>query len=181
MFAVNLLPAYEKRITRMEEMRRAVMFFAGVALAIFCAGYVMLMPSLLLTRLATVELSRSLALEEESAEHGTTGEVIGRMRAARDALRELRSYTAEPPRASALLERFVAPGQGITIRSFTVKNEGQAAMTGHAVTRADLLRFEEILRASNRFYEITFPLSNITRERDIQFSVQGKIKPEHGL
>ncbi|OGZ96771.1 MAG: hypothetical protein A3J10_02430 [Candidatus Sungbacteria bacterium RIFCSPLOWO2_02_FULL_54_10] len=181
MFAVNLLPAYEKKIIRMEEMRRAVVLFGGCALVIFCAGYLMLTPSLLLTRLATAELARSRALEEESARHGMTDEVSGRMRTTHDVLQELHAYTAEPPRASVLLERFIAPGQGIAILSFSIKNEGQAAMTGHAATRADLLRFEERLRASNRFYEITFPLSNITRERDIQFSVQGKIKPEYGL
>ena len=165
----------------MEEMRRAIMFFSLLALGIFCVGYVMLLPSLLLTRLATADLSRSLALEEESARHGSTGTIIARMRASRDALRELRSYAAESPRASQLLERFIAPGQGITIVSFSIRNDGTAVVNGHAAVRADLLHFEETLRASNRFYEITSPLSNITRDRNIQFTVQGRIKPEHGL
>lgn len=165
----------------MEEMRRAILFFSGVAVLIFGAGLVLLVPSVLLTRIATTELERSLALEEDNVSQGDMVDTIVRMRGAQDALRELRAYTAQIPRASALLERFLSPGTGISILSLAVKGDGQMSMSGHAATRGDLLDFEETLRASQRFYEITFPLSNITRDRDIQFSVQGKLKPEYGL
>lgn len=165
----------------MEEMRRAILFFSGVAIAIFGVGLALLLPSVLLTGIATAELERSLALEEDNARQGDTIDTVVRMRGAQDALRELRTYTAQAPRTSALLERFLSPGSGISLLSFAVKGDGQVTMSGHADTRAALLDFEETLRTSQRFYEITFPLSNITRDRDIQFSVQGKLKPEHGL
>lgn len=181
MFFINLLPPSEKKIVRTEEATRAVIFFSGLALVIFFAVSILLIPSLLLTRRATVELSRALALEEESARQGAGAEALAEARAVRDAVGVMRAHTEEPTRASVLLARFIAPGPGITIRSFIISGDGQIALTGHAETRANILRFEEGLRASNRFYEITFPLSNITRERDIQFSAQGKLKPEHGL
>ncbi len=181
MFSINLLPAYEKKVIRMEEMRRAVVFFSVLTLAVFSAGILLLMPSLLVMRFTAGELLRSLTLEEESVRQGTTGEAIMRLRAARDAIRAIHISAAESSGASAVLERFVAPGHGLTVISLAVRGDGQTVISGHAETRADLLRFEEALRASNRFYEITFPLSNITRERNIQFSIHGKLKPEHGL
>lgn len=181
MFSINLLPMSEKKIVRIEEARRAVIFFSGLALAVFFTGGILLIPSLLLTRRATGELSRALALEEESARRGAAAETITEARAVRDAIGAIRTHAGEPARASLLLARFIAPGAGITIRSFIVRGDGQVTVAGHAETRADMLHFEEGLRSSNRFYEITFPLSNITRERDIQFSFQGKLKQEYGL
>lgn len=181
MFSINLLSAYEKKIVRTEEARRGVVFFSGLALIIFVAGGVLLIPSFVLTRRATGEMSRALALEEESARRSAGAEAIAKIRAVRDVLGAIRAHADEPSRASSLLMRFIAPGPGITIRSFIIHGDGLVALTGHAKTRADMLGFEEGLRASNRFYEIAFPLSNITRERDIQFSAQGKLKQEHGL
>lgn len=181
MFSINLLPAYEKRVVRLEEVRRLTVFFAVLALGIIGVGFVFLIPSLALTRLGAQELSRSLELEEAAARHGETGDTIARTRDIRAAIRDMRAYAAAPPRASVLLERFFAPNHGIAVRSFTVRNDGQISLAGYAPTRAALLTFEGALRSSNRFYEITFPLSNITRERDIQFFFQGKLKQEYGL
>ncbi|TSD03308.1 MAG: hypothetical protein Greene071436_328 [Parcubacteria group bacterium Greene0714_36] len=42
MFSINLLPAYEKKVIRMEEMRRAVVFFSVLTLAVFSAGILLL-------------------------------------------------------------------------------------------------------------------------------------------
>lgn len=166
---------------RTEELRRGVIFFAVISLLVFGIGVIMLAPSVLLTRLAAQELERALALEETAARQGDVGEAILRMRTAHAAIRDIRTYAAEPSRASALLDRFVHPGPGITLLSVTLGSEGQVSLAGHAATRGDLLRFEEGLRVSQRFYEITFPLANIIRERDIRFSVQGTLKPEYGL
>ncbi|MEK7541657.1 MAG: hypothetical protein AAB533_02290 [Patescibacteria group bacterium] len=181
MFSIDLLPASEKKAVRLEEARRMTAFFALATLGIFGVALVLLIPALLLTRLGAEELARSLALEEAALHRGEAGEAIARMRDVRSVIGEIGAYGAQAPRASALVERFLAPGSGIRVRSFIVRRDGQAMIAGYAATRADLLRFEEALRASSYFYEITFPLSNITRERDVQFAVQGKLKQEYGL
>lgn len=181
MFSINLLPASEQRAIRMEEMRRGVLSFSVLVILVLGVGFVMLMPSLALTHFAAQEMERSLALEEAAAQHGEVGAAIERMRVANAAVRDIRAYAAEASRASALLERFLKPGPGLTLLSFTLGSEGSMFLSGHAATRGDLLRFEEDLRASQRFYEITFPLANIIRERDIRFSVHGMLKPEYGL
>ena len=181
MLSINLLPLDERQALRAEEAVRAVIFFTVLTVAVFAVGLVFLAPSFLTVRFTEGELRRSLELEENTAGHKSARDTILRARAAGEALAEIRSYAADPVRASKILERFFVPGEGVTVQSLLVRKSGELALTGHAATRGQLLRFEEALRASDRFHEITFPLSNITRERDIQFAVQGKLKPEYGL
>ncbi len=181
MLSINLLPRQEKQAVHAEETFRLVLFFTALAILVFAVGLVFLMPSFLSTRLAEQEFARSLALEDETARHQAVREVMAQARGAEEAIAEIRSYAASPSRASLILERFFASGGGVAIHSLVIRKQGELALTGYAATRQELLRFEEALRNSDRFHEITFPLSNITRERDIQFTVQGKLKPEYGL
>lgn len=181
MFSVNLLPLSEKKAVRLEEMRRMTVFFTALTLCVFAVGFVLLLPSLLAACRVVSEVSLPRDSQGAGARHDETRLTIVGIRDARAVIGEISAYGAEAPRASALLARFFAPGAGIAVRSFVVREDGQLTLAGFASARADLLRFEEMLRSSNRFYEITFPLSNITRERDIQFSFQGKLKQEYGL
>lgn len=181
MFSINLLPAYEQQAVRREEARRLLVFFSLLMLAVFGAGFAVLAPSFLLTRLAVEDLERSLALEEAAAQRGRIDETIARVRQMSATIRDVRGYAVDASRASAILQGFLSPGPGVAVLSFTLASDGLVSIAGHAATRGDLLRFEQGLRASQRFYEITFPLTNIVRERDIQFSVRGTLKPEHGL
>lgn len=181
MLSINLLPFREKQAVRAEEALRMVLFFTVLAVLAFAVGLVFLMPSFLSTRLAEQELGRALTLEDQTARHQAVREVILKARSVNESLAQIRSYAASPPRASSLLERFFASGAGITVQALFIRKSGEITLSGHAATRQELLQFEESLRNSDRFHEIAFPLSNITRERDIQFTVQGKLKPEYGL
>ena len=158
-----------------------IVFLAVLAALVFAAGFLFLAPSFLVTRLAEQKFLSSLAAEDQAAGRDITRRTILRVRSTGEVIAEVRLAVAQLPRASALLERFFAAGEGISVTSFLIRKDGTMALSGHATTRAQLLRFEETLRASDRFHEITFPLSNIVRERDIEFSMQGKLKPDYGL
>lgn len=158
-----------------------IILLAVLAILIFAGGFLFLAPSLLATRLAEWEFIRSLTAEDQAAGRDTTRKTISEARSVREAITEVRSSAVQPPRASAILGRFFAAGEGISVTSLLIRRDGTLALGGHAANRTYLLGFEERLRSSGRFHEITFPLSNIVRERDIEFTVQGKLKPEYGL
>ena len=181
MLSINLIPAEEKQALRLEETRRMIIFLAVMTLLIFAAGFVFLVPALAVTYIAEREFIRSLAAEEGDLSRETTRKTLLEARARRDAIAEVVADSTRPPKAARLLERLIDPGEGITMTSLLIQRDGTMALRGHAVTRAQLLHFEEALRGSNRFHAITFPLSNIVRESDIEFVMQGKLKAEYGL
>lgn len=181
MLSTNLLPAEEKQTVHLEEMRRTIVFLTGLAVLVFAAGFIFLAPPFLAVRLAERELIRLLAVEDEAVSHEEVRGTIVAARIMREAIAEARALAAEAPRSSAILERLLTSGEGIRVTSLIIRKDGTMGLSGHAATRAELLDFEERLRASDRFHEITFPLSNIVRERDIEFSMQGKLKPEYRL
>ena len=85
-------------------------------------------------------------------------------------------------RASSIFSMFSdeLPG-GIEVLNLTVKENGDVAVSGRAATRREILQFEDALRKSGRFESLITPLSNIIRNTDLPFIIQGKLKPEFRL
>ena len=54
--------------------------------------------------------------------------------------------------------------------------EKKIHMQGNALTRDDLLTFQSQLEASENFYNVTFPLENLTKAKDISFTLQGQLE-----
>ena len=79
-----------------------------------------------------------------------------------------------------LLEKFLEPRSNVEITALRIRSDGDIALGGRAATREALLNFEETLRSSGRFLGVDFPLSDIVRERNIQFSAHGMLNPQYG-
>lgn len=182
MLTINLLPTEEKKIVKLEETRRLILFFAGGLVGVFIIGSALLSPSFLPLYLERSELERSLRLEEEARAALKVDEVFGRIHRFESAISSVRNFTRVSPRASEILEELLAhAGSGIALDNVTVKKGGETVLTGMAQGRRDLLQFEKNLRDSDKFQEISSPLSNIVRETNINFTLQGRLKPVHGL
>ena len=182
MLQINLLPPHEKRALQMEETTRIARFLGLVTVVILAFGTAGILPSFISTHIVRRELLRSFEFEEQVLKrHSGVQQTVSQAKQTEESLGEIEEYLAAPPHIWLLLERFFTPGKGVTITSFLVRKDGEVALSGRAETRNDLLNFEESLRTSNRFHEIAFPLRNIVRERNIQFTVEGKLKPEYGL
>lgn len=182
MLTINLLPSEEKKFVKLEETRRIILFFMGGLVIMFVIGSVFLSPSFLPLYLERKELERSLRLEEEARAALKVDEVFGRIRRFESAISSVRNFARVSPRASEILEELLAyAGSSILLDNVTVKKGGETILTGRAVARRDLLQFEKNLRDSGKFQEISSPLSNIVRETNINFTLQGKLKPAYGL
>lgn len=177
MLTANLLPPKEKRLIRAEQTRRIIIFFAAGTSAVFLVGSVLLMPSYLPLLLEKKELERSLALEKNTSENIGTENTLLNLRDIRQALSSVLTAVSESGRASAILgELFKDAGGGIRVTNISVKKNGSIIISGNAKTRQGLLSFEKILQESGRFENISSPLSNIIREVDLTFTIQGVLK-----
>ncbi len=182
MLTINLLPPEERKFVRYKEMRRIILFFAGGLVAVFVIGSVLISPSFLPLYLERRELERSLRLEEEAGRALKVNETFERIRRLESVISRVRNFARTPPRASEILEELsVLAGSSITLDNVTIKKGGETILTGMAPGRRDLLQFEKNLRDSDKFQEISSPLSNIVRETNVNFTLQGKLKPAYGL
>lgn len=177
MLSTNLLPPQQKNIIWFEEMRRYVRFFAIAAALIFVAASALLSPSYLPIIITTRDFERRFSMEEETARTLQSAETIGEAKQLKRRLQSLKERFSAPPKASPLLSQFLGElPSGIIVSSFALKKDGEVSMRGEAETRRGLLEFEQILRESEKFEAISSPLSNIIRETDINFFIQGKLK-----
>src|SRR3989338_4342220 len=182
MLTTNLLPLAEKNEIWYEETRRIVRFFATGILAVCVFAVVLFFPSYFFLSLEKQELARSLQIEEEASRMLKIDAELQRIRVAENNIRIIRDFASTPATASALLEKLTTnSGLGITLVSLTIKKQRDVAIIVNAATRRDLLRFEKTLRDANMFQEISFPLSNIVRETNINFTLQRKLKPQYAL
>ena len=182
MLTTNLLLRQEKKAVWLEETRRLVVFFAGLSVVGLIVASSLLLPSYFPFVIQRQGLEESLLLEEQAAEHFQVKKTLMAVREVWAEINILKTQAGAPSKASGALEQFLTPaGGGISIAFLGIKNDGEMVLNGTAATRRDLLQFEKALRDSNKFEDITSPLSNIIRETGINFSIRGKLKSMYRL
>lgn len=182
MLTTNLLPQNEQKNVRLEEVRRTVLFY-GISLALILgAGFILLIPSYFLTFADQQELKRSLSIEEEAAQKLNIQALTESIRTAQVVLSSLHDFSATPSRASRIIKEIHQhTGTAITIQRIGVSTDGTLDLQGTAATRRELLAFEEALRSSKLFQDISSPLSNIIKETNISFNIRGRLQPDYSL
>lgn len=182
MLNTNLLPQEEKRLVWFEETRRIVLFFTLFITTIFITASVLLLPSFLAFYLGGREPKRSIEIEEGAAQKLKVHETLKSSQKANSSIQTIKKLASGPSKASSLFENLLdTAAPYIILNNVGVKKTGEVALSGIAPTRLDLLNFEKELRGSGIFQEISSPLSNIIREANINFIMQGKFKPKSDL
>lgn len=181
MLSINLLPLQEKKIVHYEDLLRIVRFFTIEIMVVFGSGAVFLLPSYLPLYLEYRELTRALSIEEGASQQFQVTTTVKEVKSVEAMLNYITTFAQHSSRASKLVHSLFPKTEGIRLNTLTVKKEGNIVMNGFAETRDNLLAFETSLRAGGIFQEITFPLSNITKQSDINFTIQGKLKSEYQL
>lgn len=182
MLNTNLLPKEEKRLIWFEEVRRIIVFFTILTAVVFIVGSAFLLPSYFVFFLQQREFERLIKVEAEASQGLRVSDILLAAKKVNSAMVVLKEFLSGPQKATALFENLLeAVTPFIVIAGIEVKNNGEATLTGIAPTRSVLLNFEKRLRDSGLFQEISFPISNIIREANIDFVMRGKIKPRYGL
>lgn len=180
MLSINLLPIEEKRNIEREELRRLIRFLGMGIAAVFFIASALLLPAYFPIALERRELTRALAFEQDASEK-LTGASIGSPRSLRVRVDAIRSLSSGVGSASRIFGDLFAGAGDVRFHTISIKKDGTFALTGFARTRKELLDFEKAFRASGKFQEVFFPLSNIVQESNINFSAQGMLKPEYRL
>ncbi len=182
MLTINLLPSQERKIVEFAKTRRVMAFLAILASTLFLFASSLLLPSFLPLYFERRELERSLVLERMASAALKVDETVVRIRALQSVISTAKNSLSAPLKASFILDSILERlGNAITLTKLTVLKEDTIFLTGSAKTRRDLLNFEKMLRDSGQFQDISSPISNIIRDVDISFSIQGKIKPASAL
>ena len=182
MLSINLLPIREREAVWLEETRRIVFFFAALVVIVLVIGSILLIPSFLTLFSSQRELTALVKKEERVSEDLGVEKILAKAKNTRSSVRSLKEYLVETPRAAVLLESLLSTvTSAIVLSGLEVKKSGEVKLTGAAATRQDLLGFEKRLRDSELLQGISFPISNIIKETDINFIMQGKVKERRGL
>jgi len=182
MLNTNLLLREEKRLIWFEEIRRITVFFTTLAAVVLSLGSMFLLPSFFVFFSQQRELEKLVKAEEEASRWLKVNDALLASKKVNSSISAVKEFLAGPQKVTVLFENLlgiVTPF--ITIAGIEIKNTGEVTLTGVAPTRSALLDFEKRLRDSGLFQEISFPISNIIREANINFIMQGKVKLKYGL
>lgn len=182
MLNTSLLPKEEKKLIWFEEIRRIVVFFTILTAVVFILGSALLLPSYFIFFLQQRELAGLIKAEEEAALRLKVGVTLLVSKKVNSSLTTLKDFLSGPQKATTIFENLLGTITfPLIVNGIEIKNTGETTLTGIAPTRSALLNFEKGLRDSGLFQEISFPISNITREANIDFVMRGKIKSRYGF
>ena len=182
MLNTSLLPREEKKLVKIEETFRLVRFLVSMLVAIFTIGTALLIPSFLPFRLERAGLAEILKLGEEPSPDMDIRKVAEEAKNVKSIIAMLQVFArTSVGEYDIFTQIFSSRKGGVEITMLTVKKDGSTSINGVAASRQDLLSFEKELRDSGKFQEIVSPLSNIIREENINFIMQGKLKQVYSL
>ena len=177
MLNTNLLPPHEKEAIFFEEQKRLMVFFLILLGGAFLVGFILVTPSYVLIRAEKSGLSERLGIEEGVSQKLGVKELLARVNSIKTHLALVKNRLSIPGQKSILLAKILQEaGSGVGISVFSVNEDSTVSIQGRAATRRDLLDFEKKLREGALFQDISLPLANIVRDRNIDFSLLGKLR-----
>jgi hypothetical protein len=160
-------------VSREYKLRRVVLIVTSLSL-VLAVALVGLFPSYILSQVKQAEAG-AMSNQQEGKEdlEAWLQEFNGKLRAL--------SAGIAPARASADIEKVLSlKGAGIRITQLKW-NEGDAeaklSLMGVANDRQTLLSFEKRLKDSGKFSAVMLPVSNLAKERDINFQIDLSLTP----
>lgn len=84
-------------------------------------------------------------------------------------------------RPSEFIDNVIAErGEGILLTNFAWKKDGESTLLsveGVAATRQDLIAFEDRIKSSGLFADVALPISDLARDREIDFTIRFTLLP----
>ena len=177
MITINLLPLRQKQRYKMELNRRLVVFYSIGILLILAVFIALLLSINLFISIQNDSLEQQIAVLENSPRNR---EIKNLELTMRDFLTLSRKTNAVKNTLVAFnsffpdLER-VMP-EGVNLNSFSLNRQSsQASLSGFALTRTEVINFKENLESLSWIKEVDSPLSNLIKEKDINFNFNLKL------
>lgn len=175
MLNINLLPIAERKSIRLEQWRRFLFFFTILASVVLIFGSVLLFPAFLPMFFEKRELEKFLKMEEENYKKLKIDQALTEIKSLKSQLAIIKNFVSLSPKASPLVEEIMqVAGSEVKIRQISISGSGTISISGTALGRRDLLAFEEALRRSPSFEQVSSSLSDIIRGA-ASFTIQGQL------
>lgn len=168
---LNLLPLDRKIAQRRTFVAKQLQFLTGVAVvATSCAVVMLLTSDWLLQRwlgdLATTSNTDLISAEDRSELKTIVDEVALLTTVAQPIL------TKQPRILLDLVHLLPPTPAGITLHSLSLDYvEEKLELSGSAVTRDDLVAYQQILTTLTGIYQVNLPLSDLTKKDAVPFSI----------
>lgn len=171
----KLLTEEQKKKVESEYKLRLVVIALWSLLAVIAVGMVSLFPSYILTKARHTEVSERLAVLEQTALSAEDQEVQAWLDQMNQKLKLL-SPKFDDDRPSVFIEetlRLRSGGVRITTLDWK-RDEGKEvlSLSGTARDRQSLINFENELNKGGQFGEVSLPISNLAKDKDIDFQVR---------
>lgn len=183
MLNLNLLPPLVKKELRIEKINRQLLT-AGTLILVTLIIFALLLGLInLFLWLQTKSLQKQIIQTEAHLEMEQVEEFEESIKALNQALINLDERQTAQINYSTILNQLIQLiPTALQVRGLSLDNSGQMQLTGYAPTREQLLQLKENLENSPDFIQIEFPLSNLLKSREIDFSLtfQSKDLFNHG-
>lgn len=171
----KLLTEEQKKKIQAEYRLRLVVIALWSLIAVIVIGMVSLFPSYILTKARYNELTERLAILEQTGLSFEDKEVQLWLNQMNQKLKLL-SPKFDKDRPSVFIEEALrARVAGIRVTSLGWKREANGeiiTLTGTASDRQSLINFENKLDKLGNFGDVSLPISNLAKDKDIDFEVE---------
>lgn len=178
MLTLNLLPPQEKNNLALEKIQRWILFYAA---GIFCLAAVFTV--LLLAILSFVLIQQKTASYElQSTQKGSQWQELAEqektVKATSQQLEKIsRIQKNHKYYSKFLIELTGLMPEGVRLENISVDKDGRVTLAGFGQTRDQVLSLKENLERSGFAEDVFSPLSNLTRQTEINFYFKLKLKP----
>lgn len=177
MIELNLLPPTEKRGLKLEQLYRWLVFYgsATILISLVFIAFLALIWFFILIQLKgyTVNLEKTrTSFQGQSIENQQ--KLIDEFNSQLEKIAQIQNNHRFYSPALVHLTQLIP--SGISIDAFAVDEQGNCTLSGYAQKRSQLLLLKEALEKSALFEKIENPLSNLTKQSDINFSFKFNIK-----
>ena len=177
MIKLNPLPPQEKNNLKLEQIQRWIFFYGG-AVSILLFIFVFL---LIFTWLFISAQIKSYSLSLENTKTSSQGQSVNeQLQLINDLnLRLEKINTVQKNHkyfSSVMTELGSLVPSGIRLEGLSIDENSQGTLSGYAQKREQVILFKENLEKSNSFEKIESPLSNLTKQVDLNFSFKFSLR-----
>lgn len=170
---INLLPESQESVVMGEYRRRLIVVTLSLFTFVCFLSLLFLLPSFILSGVKLKSLSERAALfSDKKLEEGDSAAALTRLEG-QVALMKTRQERRD---VGTLIDTVIARKGGLVVlKGFSYERRGETSkldVNGTAKTRAALIAFVDRLKEQKEFSEVYSPVSNLVKDRDIDFTVQ---------
>ncbi|MBI4837124.1 MAG: hypothetical protein HY813_01805 [Candidatus Portnoybacteria bacterium] len=178
MLILNLLPPEEKESLRLDKMSRAAIFWGRLFLFLTCIFAALLTAIWLYLSVQVRAMEKLVDVEKGGNSLRVARELETEVAVINQKMRfldDLQNRQVSVVDALENLAKAVPPGVSFDNFAFNAK-DNKIILTGHALTREQLIVFRRALDRCPSFFGIESPVSNFVKPEDIDFNLSFVIK-----